>query len=494
MKALSLWLLFGTPICKAETIGWKVPLDLVLPPDVREGKVRVLDEHPEESAFFEEGEVLLDLSGAFEVVDPDAIELIVSEPVEGKGDVFDDPFGRGSTTQERGTPSIVFGDPIPFYGDWIVWSERLGMIVAKGDWAALSAVHEVIAIEYAPCRVRNKMAVRRGGEIVASYKVTSRSGERVTVKTEAGSFDLAPNLSRSKRIVDHQFYFEHEIREDTRLVLSTAVVWRTGELLEVAHYVDKDGERWDFELLVTTHGIGGEALTDHVWFEQKEKLISVHPDEIVTGIASRGLGEDLILRTHLAPFDTLGHVGSQLPAEQWKLFTPPESLRTLLPAGGVDMTDLLSQWGFNLKGDSFAVFYQSNSTVVVVGDAHSQDLVESRFMPLDGCWFPAPVKLSLEWGDRACGLVMRSGEKSSLGLREGVVRKELFEFTPYLGPNNQTVELYHVLQPEPGKRWTGETASILGVEYELAERVMKGKREVLQMRAELLEESHSHSD
>ena len=105
--------------CAAEIVAWKVPLNRFAWGGLETEGVARLKSAPEESPFFTDGDELWDLKG------------IAIENSEG----------------------------VKVAPEWVVWNAGTGRLVAKGDWAKITAIHEMLRIDQLASHCRLKLSL-----------------------------------------------------------------------------------------------------------------------------------------------------------------------------------------------------------------------------------------------------------------------------------------------------------------------------------------------
>ena len=138
LKVLMMLFLAAAGIGHASvTVAWKMPVERVAPSFAESPP---LDKPPGDSAFFQPGDKLWDLSK----------EVIWRVPDDAKVEEEADPFAVTEPGQVE----------VDWKGDWIVWNSRSGMIVARGSWHDVLVAEEVLGCEKLPKVIRARIEVK----------------------------------------------------------------------------------------------------------------------------------------------------------------------------------------------------------------------------------------------------------------------------------------------------------------------------------------------
>lgn len=122
------------------TVAWKMPVESVAPAFA---DAPPLGEPPGDSAFFQPGDKLWDLSKRVNWQRPDEVHP----------DDQGDPF---AVTE----PGFI---DVDWKGDWIVWNPRSGMIVVRGSWHDVLVAEQVLGCGDQPNLIRTRIELKGTG-------------------------------------------------------------------------------------------------------------------------------------------------------------------------------------------------------------------------------------------------------------------------------------------------------------------------------------------
>jgi hypothetical protein len=264
---LMAWL-FLTAIAHASvTAAWKVPVDIFAPGYRQEEELpgdspaaeAKMSKPPGESAFFEPGDELWDISVA----------------------VIDHARTRRGAVSEEG---------IKWSGEWMVWNARSQMIIARGSEADIMMADAALDLSVLPVLARTKLELVRGEDPkIHQLSVLSASGETASVKVdgiEAKVRAVDPGLINGRT--------EHDILVSWQSAEEKAEVSVHIDLYDLRSRIARFGTGKDQWELFASGGLSyshGVPVSEVRWKEDGGKVVvwPVGPSE--TAVA--GLDEEL---------------------------------------------------------------------------------------------------------------------------------------------------------------------------------------------------------
>ncbi|MEO5917450.1 MAG: hypothetical protein ABIS50_24695 [Luteolibacter sp.] len=463
----------------AEIVGWKVPLSYYVGSGLETKGIVRREAAPESSPFFKPGDELWDLK---EVM-PD-----------GKPD-----------------PKLSL--------DWLVWNATSDQLVAKGDWADLSAIQGLLRLDEQAkqCRVvvnfyqvpENLAPPGADSKPVGTMSLIGRSGKRATAESrDAGTLmklDTEVTIEESGRLSDIRVTCSAQVPNQPRMEIETAATLKSGEPLWIAR--DFDGKQGlDFELITSIETMGGALIEDQVMIQDGdvvERLMPVsNPPRrfpagkgwILTGYLPLQWLMELSLGSQSAnpnadPFaDTAPAAPSKLP--RLLSVKPPEFLHPWLKHDVLDVKELLGKTiprvkeSENLSGyDPIRKCFYFHST-----DEKSLDMVEALFTAV--CYDPPALVVTNLDGFGECRLVAKSGQKASLSrvTDEKVIKRRL-EIEPTIGESGDILDMGLRFEDETNPELTTriKTATLLttGKSKELYSGAGNGPENKLHLKAEI---------
>ncbi len=426
---LALTLLAGQA---ADIVAWKVPMSRYASGDWQtEGAVR-LRSAPEESPFFKDGDELWNLNG------------IDVEHKEGEKKA-----------------------------EWVVWNASTGRLVAKGDWAQITTIHERLRIDEMAkhCRVKLSLVpVADASEIpghdskaVAAVSVVSRSGQKATASWSGGGYDVSVEtevtIGESDQIVDLRLVWNSKSADQPGFQVNTALTMRSVEPIWVAR--DFDGIR-GFDLIASAvlETVDGTPVGGRMLIQNGKRTESLMSPPGFTLSKTEAVGDSGWLTRIILTPRTLGEILSigNTPSQTDPFAEPNPVVRNFIPVGGsmkppevlkalldhevLDARAWLGKCGIDVKDDEF-LGYDPLREMLYFYSPHpsSSDLLVALFSTLDGQSPPHVIVTSSE-GKGQSRLIAKAGQKASI-FRE-VGDKEpfrSFEIEPTLGETEDIVDL-----------------------------------------------------
>lgn len=421
LRVLALVLVLLTPLLRAAeiTAGWRMPLEMLtrhLPEDTG---LRKLDKAPGESAFFQPGDELRDVSKLREW--PYAAEA-EEEP--------EDPFG---------------GNPSPdkleaWQGKWLVWNARSGMFIARGSCHDISAAERGLGFREQPGVIRATFELEIAGAPPRALSVVLRSSEEAKIRADDMELVLSVVASGDGELAD----------------LTTTASWKGG----------KDGNRWQYagtvclwdnsrhlpasqgsgdsawKLFVTTRyeRVGGIPRSEARWMEVAGKLRHWPTGDFSRSSFRKPLGGDREVAGFSVNMETLLLFR---PGLEGAVVEVPEALKEFAEGPVVDLREWLEPLGVNLSRPGFFVGYDLlASRVGVIGDEQTVGLVEVLFESVLDDRPVASLWISTNEASGGWGVSARSGERARLVRLDASGKEDLlFEVEPTIGGDNRIIDL-----------------------------------------------------
>lgn len=420
----SIILLVLAPLAWAAGINaaWKVPLDYVSPQQMGGGKIPKLQKPPGESAFFQPGDELWDLSRGFM-----GVRLPENGKVEDRADL------RGF----RKWP-----------GEWLVWNARSGMLVARGSETDIVMAGELMNFANLPVTLRAKfeLSVGSAGKL-RSVTLGAQSGKRATAEGEG--------LEVEAELLDpgHTGPGGAKLRANWEVngepwSLETAYSVHYGERTRVAAH-GMGEERWELFATVTREFFHGVPIPASRWRETAKGIEPWMLEEEGSQLESDAeiaADDALELRAYRVPENWLKLLGvGREEGEPVDPFGPeedpplPKIGAPALPGGWegwlqdefLDVREVMRQKGLSFREvSSFATFNPQHRSVLVFASSMDQDLFGQVAYGI-GCYIPSDVWVSSNQESGAWGLAVRSGESSKLAGKRGDKKMKL-EIEPLL--------------------------------------------------------------
>lgn len=443
------WLCFPALVQASLTVAWKLPVDVFAPgyrgldplgDPPREAKQK-LAKAPGESAFFEPGDELWDVSS--EVIKQARARRDIGDPLKG----------------------------IKWAGEWMVWNARSQMIIARGSEADIMMAGAALDLSVLPVLARTKLELVRGSDPKGrEVSVLSSSGETARIKVD--------DIEVTVRAVDGGLaggLTEQDI----------FVSWQSGEMkAEVSVHLDlydtrsriarfgSGADQWEVFAtggMAYSHGVpiselrwkeeGGKVV---VWSlrETSESAIAPLDEKLKIGIFK--------VRPNLPSFlggeedveeDPFG--GKDVPPA---LATIPvsEELARWVDGELLDVKSLLRQNGIKLDyPKAYAGYDRISNRLFVIASSTELDLCEQIVSGV-GCFISRGAWTETDAATGNWGLACRSDEESSIKLRSGDRTAE-FKIRPEFGDSWPGIDtIYKVdLMTEGNVRGTFESRAKL---------------------------------
>jgi hypothetical protein len=469
---------------QAEIMGWRVPLERLtseLWPSYYEPDYRVppLDKPPEESAFFKKGDHLLDLSDI-------AAGFVVIRQQEPSADA--DPFAVA--------PKVAIQIQERLLCEWIVWNERSGMIVAKGDPVPLLLLQKSLQLDELPTRIEITFTLTPLVGEPETISLSGRSGEMFKATNQRLEIEVAPVTSDDKSFADIQFAVAYRQPNGEVFLANCSTTLEARASKRVAAW--KEGKAgWALDMSwqgFTTSGVPFEKLQ---WVEREGELVtySNHREFYKQQQIGNEKVGDLIVRAFDVPPDFLERITGDPVDTGIDPFAPadlPQALKGRISNDLLDVQDALVSHGVAFTHpDSRAIFSPVTSSLIVFNDPINLDLVE-QIVGHGGCGQGYNVSIHSDWGLGTAMLATRSGEKASISSTLSDEEFELFEVAPNVASNGHIIDLNLSLEP---KSKATSLASAVTLENELETEVARytneGEERLIKVKA-VIEDGHDY--
>lgn len=423
------------------TAAWKLAIEARIPHHESDGRVRKLAKPPGESAFFEAGDEIWDVSTAL------TWEVDVPAPT-------DDPFQDPIQVPRR----------FDWKGDWVVWNARSQMFIARGSWSQILLVGEVLGFKEHPIVLRSRLEVAPRGDSKAGKARTisfvSRSGHKSRAESDGTAAEVEAFASASDNICDVRCRLSWPAEAgDRRWDFHTGVIVREDVRTRLARK-GSGRDAWDAWLTVSRELPSGLPFGQVRWIESGGRIERWALLEPGGDRWRKVLGPNRVLGIHpLTEHEFAGLIGVEEVFTLPDVVAPPE-LEEWVRGSLIDVGDFLRSNGvkIDLAAGDFGGFDPRNGRIVVVADEMGQDLVEAMFSKgRDG--LPPQVWIETDPESGGWGLSARSGERAGIARRAGEAPDLLFEIEPTLGPDGHTIDLSYKFDIVPENRAIGRLDS-----------------------------------
>lgn len=438
----SLWLL-ACVAGASTTAGWKMPIDAVVRGEKVDEVLPKLEKPPGESEFFQPGDVLRDLKPLLESR-VGRVQLAREADASADGNPFE---------VKR---SAVPGGAGPWNGDWVVWNERSGMIVAQGSYNDLFLVEATLGFLDLPQIIQARLElVCADPERSRSVMVSAGSGFNAAAKAQ--DFEAEVELVSFEDKVAMRLSPSWSVSEgEARWSLQTALTLETGKRRLVAGH-GTGARRWELFATATVEHLGGVPLMEARWIERNGRVEAWPRVAANDGVFRERLADGQAACLVDAPFSAIaiwiGSGGVRLGP--YPAIAAPSSVTRWMRGEVADVRGLLASG--NEGKLSFAGFDSRTGRAMLVGDAAAIDIAEMMLEP--GITDPPPPEYWIESNEAAGGwlLACRSGEKASLALVRGEEQEASFEVEPTTG--SPLVDLRFAIDIVPDDKVLGHVLS-----------------------------------
>ena len=459
-----------------ETVGWRISVDKLVEGGLKNPKVKKIEKAPAESAFFEAGDELWDLSGA--------VELELWGVVESLRNV--DPFAVPDE------PWVI--DHVAFGGQWLVWNASSGVIVGRTTLAEMALIEDTLDLSSEPFHIRTTMEVGAKSK-EKRVSVISRTGEKAMLATESIDLDVATNVDQDLKWLDLQLVMTMKATENLNEEVQTGVTMKLGPKMKVAAWKDASRD-WEMTANAEALTIFGVPVGAVRLIESKGRVVGMGMDRPYDDkrLDGKRLGEGLFVRLFPVPPDFIERIayepegeGSKKPMLDLPDMKVPELLKGSLAGRYIDISGPMKANGMKFEIESaVAGFDPRRSMVLVVNDGHNVDMAESIFAYVDGGTLFV-VELRFDWEDGSCMLVTRSGEKASIKRMKGDEVVSSFEGAPNVSGDGKIVDVNFFLQTMDGDTLNTAVTLANGMPVEVGSFLKDGVERKVTVTAEVLE-------
>lgn len=438
---LILLLVFSGVGRAAVTAAWKVPIGSRVPDHETDGRVRKLDKPPGESAFFEAGDELWDVSEA------------LKWEVAGEAGESGDPFAEPPAEPIK----------VSWKGDWLVWNARSRMFVARGTWGQILLVGDVLGFEAQPIVLRSRFEVVGGTDDddtkpgkVRSLSIACRSNERARIAVDGFEAEVGGTALGLDGISEVVYHLSWPAKlEDRKWEIGTGILVHE----EVRTRLARQGEgpdSWEAWVTVSRELLDGTPFSESRWIETAEGIERWKLPEPGKRRFRKALGQNREIGIYPVSKDVLVRlVGAEVMPTLPELVLS-EGLTEWVRGPLIDLGKALRAEGvkFDDGASHFAGFDPRSRSVIMVADATNQDLANGIFW--DGSrGFPALLWIETNPKAGGWGMMCRSGEKAAIRQVAGEVAARVFEIEPTLGSVGEVMDLRYKFDVVAGDRAMG---------------------------------------
>ncbi|MCW1884106.1 hypothetical protein OKA04_05150 [Luteolibacter flavescens] len=372
------------------TVGWKMPVERVAP---AYAEAAPLAKPPGESAFFHPGDKLWDLSGV----------IRWETPVEIDDGPEPDPFAEPRTKQTK----------LDWKGDWIVWNERSGMIVARGLWCDVIVASKVLRCDEIGHVIRTRIEVKESKES-RSLSLVSRNHEKALMETAGVQAEVDVAFSHGSDIADARVWVSWPSRDNRGAWEVISSAWlREGQSCRIARH-DAGEQSWEVVISAVRELRDGTPLREFCWLEDSGAL-KAWPDSIFEGKPLRKqLGKDRWLGVFPGDQTARSSILELSRRHPQPDFNAPELGEwTRSPLKGISLA--LREQGMQFDDAShYAGFDPSTNTTFVVTDQENLDHAEGLFCSRKGGDLRPPIWIETNPESGGWGLACRTGEVAEI--------------------------------------------------------------------------------
>ncbi|MCW1913465.1 hypothetical protein OJ996_07765 [Luteolibacter sp. GHJ8] len=448
------WLALALWAQASVTAGWKVPSSQVVYSLGDDPNVPKLENPPGESAFFQSGDELWDLS------------QIVSHRI----------------FMEGGELGVIPDWP----GEWVVWNARSGMVVARGSESDLLLVQGALELPQLEYELRAKLELVAGGEKIArSISQIIQSGIEASAKSGDLELKLLPTSSSSSSWID--------LTIDTKWT-ENGVSWEytstllipDGRRVRIASHAS-NGEQWELFLTITQELPDGTKRSETRCREASGGLenwpLPAGWKESAREPFHHGLQLGVLqIDDWEVPADLIEKSLQGTNPDGIAKIAAPAELARWIKGDCHDLTPFFREQGVPLDRTGTKVIFDPGwQRVIVLGSEEDLELVEFLFgidrnisqddTGRDCLW------IELSQSEKIWGLACRSGSTAKLSGKGGTEGNSL-ELEPILGGSGRIAGLAYCLGLSSGSsELLSKTILILDVPQNLGGFMLPGQAE-----------------
>jgi hypothetical protein len=420
-----LWALLFLSACLEASItaAWKIPVEHFARDYQTNDEIRKLEKPPGDSDFLQPGDELWDLSKA--------LRYKVAAPLPEHGDPFAEP------------EKIKLDQS--WYGEWLVWNARSGMVVARGSWNDIFAAQKLIGFEDAPVTIRTRVELVTAGKETLSVSLVAVSDEESSAEDSGLKVDLAAKDLGPPGLVDGEFSVSWPAAEkDSRWEVNTGVTLEEGKRTRLARR-GRGPTRCEVFASASREFSNGVKVSEARSIEGRDG-VTVWPVAPDGDPRKDRLGNGLLVwsfgfSSDVSPIRNLGESSAK-----WPWMEAPAGHGEWLRGRVVDLRELLPRSGAELKGpDALAVFDPGSARITIAGTPEDVDVCEMAILhsvlsdPIYGrdLW----IETNPEAG--GWGLTCRSGENARIAKSSPAGNRPSFEIEPMIGESGRIVDLHY---------------------------------------------------
>jgi len=468
-----------TLVCPAaEIVGWQIPLTWFVGNGLETRGIVRCENAPESSPFFKEGDELWDLKNVTSDLEMEANLSL----------------------------------------DWLVWDATSARLVAKGDWADLCAIHELLRPDQQAkqCRLTmnlypvpaNLVPPGAGLKPVGTISVLTRSAQPASAGWKEAETSMKVEaevtIGEDGRIANIRIDCSAQLSNQPRMEVDTAVELRSGKRFWIAR--DFDGQQGlDLELIPVIETMGGVPIEEQVMIQHGDALDSLMPESKPAKRCRAGEGWLLVCDAEPLSIMAIISPGSQTPDADPFAEPAPRKPETLPRASSVKPPEFLSDWLKHdvldareligsivpgIKGSANFAGYDPISECLYFysTDERLLDMVEVVFTAT--CYLSPATVITTLGGIGQTRLVSKSGQKARLSRTMGEKEiKRLLEIEPTIGENGDLLDMRLRFEDEmnPERTTRINTATVLsaGKDKELFSSSGNGSETKLSLNADV---------
>ena len=410
-----LWALFLLSACVEASItaAWKIPVEHFAPDYKTDKQVRKLEKPPGDSDFLQPGDELWDLSKA--------LFYWMEEPLPEGGNPFAEP------------KKIKLDQP--WYGEWLVWNARAGMVVARGSWNDIFAAQKLIGFKDVPVTIRTRVELVTAGKETISTSLVSESGSEVSKEENGLQVDLGATDWGAPGLVDGLFHVSWPAGEkDSHWEVNTGITLKEGMRTKLARR-GRGPNRCELFASATREYSNGVMVSAARLIEGRDGVSPwpVEPD----GEPRKDRVEGGLLVWSVDCHFGLVR-GLMGPIAQWPWMDAPEARREWVRGRVVDLRGFLPHSG---TPDAMAVFDPGSMRVIIAGTPEDVDLGEMAIQSSLTTRIGRDLWIEANPEAGGWGLTCRSWEKASIAKESPAGNGPSFEIEPSIGDPGTMVEL-----------------------------------------------------
>ena len=404
--------------------AWKISIEQIAPDHENNDRVRKLDKPPGESAFFQPGDELWDLSRTMEIKEDAEAGL---------------PAGQDFRIVK-----------IEWPGDWAVWNARTGMAVVRGSWNDLYIADKAFGVMETSAVLRTRFELVSGQGAPAKARgisLVSRSGEDAT-------FDLDGMVSHitawnSGWVCSLQFDVSWPDKDgESRWDITSSRVLQEGERVRLARHGSGD-DGWELFGSISKELNDGTLLRESRWIEKDGRIEILKPP--VSGKEAIKVSEDLTLKWYPVTTDFLTRLLDEKAAAAVGEIEAPPALHEWVTGKFRDALGALQLNGIKMQAaGSFAGYDPRTSVLVVVATPEDHDFCDKVTASGLICRTSRTMWIESNPESGAWGLACETGTKAGISRKRGEEENLVFKVEPNWGA--AAIDLRYTMDLADGSR------------------------------------------